>query len=115
MYLIAIAWGYVAVMMALAEATSSQGSILGALITLLLYGVLPITIVLYILGAPGRKAARKKQAMAEAELAAQGSQVAQAAQVEPSANPAQAAAPSTQADGGDHAPAQPLPPEGKEA
>ncbi|MEL4181323.1 hypothetical protein [Roseateles sp. PN1] len=101
MYLIAIAWGYVAVMMALAEATSSQGSILGAVITLLLYGVLPITILLYILGAPGRKAARKKQAMAEAELAAQAAATAQAQQ-------------STQADGGDHAPAQPLPPVGKE-
>ncbi|MBY0236555.1 MAG: hypothetical protein K2W93_16365 [Burkholderiaceae bacterium] len=102
MYLIAIAWGYVAVMMALAEATSSQGSILGAVITLLLYGVLPITILLYILGAPGRKAARKKQAKAEAELAAQAAATAQAEQ-------------STQADDGDHAPAQPLPPVGKEA
>jgi len=101
MYLIAIAWGYVAVMMALAEATSSQGSVLGAVITLLLYGVLPITILLYILGAPGRKAARKKQAMAEAELAAQATAAAQADT-------------STQADDGDHAPAQPLPPVGKE-
>jgi len=102
MYLIAIAWGYVAVMMALAEATSSQGSILGAVITLLLYGVLPITILLYIMGAPGRKSARKKQAIAEAELAAQASAAAQADT-------------STQADDGDHAPAQPLPPVGKEA
>ena len=60
MYLIAIAWGYVAVMMALAEATSTQGSLLGAIVTFLLYGLLPISILLYVLGAPGRRAARKR-------------------------------------------------------
>ena len=31
MYLVAIAWLYVALMMALAEATSTQGTVLGAL------------------------------------------------------------------------------------
>ncbi len=55
MYLIAIAWMYVALMMALAEATAPQGSILGACITLLLYGVLPCSLLLYILGTPERK------------------------------------------------------------
>lgn len=55
MYLIAIAWMYVALMMALAEATAPQGSILGACITLLLYGVLPCSLLLYILGTPKRK------------------------------------------------------------
>jgi hypothetical protein len=59
MYLIAIAWIYVVLMMALAEALSSQGSVLGAIFTLLLYGVLPLAVVLYIGGAPRRWRARK--------------------------------------------------------
>ena len=55
MYLIAIAWIYVVLMMAAAEALSPQGSVLGALVTFVLYGVLPLSIVLYIGGTPGRK------------------------------------------------------------
>ena len=47
MYLIPIAWFYVALMMAVAEATSTQGTLLGAFFTLLLYGLLPIGLVLY--------------------------------------------------------------------
>ena len=59
MYLVAIAWMYVAVMMAIAEATHSQGSVLGAIITLLLYGVLPLGLVLYIMGTRARRRRRK--------------------------------------------------------
>jgi hypothetical protein len=59
MYLVAIAWIYVVVMMALAEGLSPQGSWLGAFFTLLLYGVLPLAIVLYILGSPARRRARR--------------------------------------------------------
>lgn len=59
MYLVAIAWIYVVVMMALAEGLSPQGSWLGAFFTLLLYGALPLVIVLYILGAPARRRARR--------------------------------------------------------
>lgn len=66
MYLVAIAWAYVALMMAAAEATSPQGTLFGALITLLLYGVLPLGLLMYILGTPGRK--RRRRA-AEAESA----------------------------------------------
>ena len=58
MYIVPIAWLYVALMMAVAEATSSQGTLLGAFFTFLLYGVLPISIILYIIGMPLRK---KKQ------------------------------------------------------
>ncbi|MBB4845387.1 membrane protein implicated in regulation of membrane protease activity [Paucibacter oligotrophus] len=65
MNLIAIAWGYVALMMALAEATSTQGSILGAVITFLLYGVLPISILLYVMGSPARRAAKQRQEQAD--------------------------------------------------
>ena len=59
MYLVAIAWIYVVVMMALAEGLSPQGSWLGAFFTLLLYGALPLAIVLYILGTPARRRARR--------------------------------------------------------
>ena len=67
MYLVAIAWAYVALMMAAAEALSPQGSLFGAFVTLMLYGVLPLGLLLYILGTPGRK--RRRRA---AELASQG-------------------------------------------
>jgi mannose/fructose/N-acetylgalactosamine-specific phosphotransferase system component IID len=58
MYLVAIAWIYVVLMMALAEALSSQGTVLGALVTFVLYGVLPLGLVLYLLGTPMRRRAR---------------------------------------------------------
>jgi membrane protein implicated in regulation of membrane protease activity len=60
MHIVAIAWMFVVVLMTAAEATSSQGSLLGAFFTLLLYGLMPLAIVLYILGTPGRKAARRR-------------------------------------------------------
>lgn len=56
--LVTIGWMYVAVMMAVVEATSSTGSVLGALVTFVLYGVLPLAIVLYLLTAPARGRAR---------------------------------------------------------
>lgn len=58
MYLVAIAWLYVVLMMAIAEATHASGSVLGALFTFLLYGVLPLGVVMYILGTPARRRAR---------------------------------------------------------
>lgn len=71
MYLVALAWGYVALMMAAAEAVSPQGTIFGAFVTLVLYGVLPLALLLYILGTPGRKR-RRRTAESAAESAAQG-------------------------------------------
>jgi hypothetical protein len=65
MYLIPIAWLYVAVMMAVAEATNSNGTILGAIITFLLYGLFPIGLILYFMGAPGRKRAIREREAAE--------------------------------------------------
>lgn len=67
MYLVALAWAYVALLMAAAEALSPQGTLLGAFVTLMLYGVLPLGLLLYILGTPGRR--RRRRA---AELAAEG-------------------------------------------
>jgi mannose/fructose/N-acetylgalactosamine-specific phosphotransferase system component IID len=69
-HLIAVAWIYVVLMMAVAEALSRQGSVLGAIVTFLLYGVLPLGIVLYIVGTPGRKRARRAAEQA-AEASAQ--------------------------------------------
>ena len=65
MYLVVIAWFYVVLMAALVEATSPMGTVLGAVITFVLYGLLPLSIVVYILGTPGRKRAIYARAMAE--------------------------------------------------
>ena len=59
MYIVAIAWMYVVLMMVVAEALSTQGTVLGALITLVLYGLLPLGLVMYILGTPGRRRIRQ--------------------------------------------------------
>jgi hypothetical protein len=69
MYLVLIAWIYVALMMAVAEATSPVGSLLGAVFTFLLYGLLPMGVVGYIMGSPARRRAIKaKQAAERAQL-----------------------------------------------
>ena len=60
MHLVALAWNYVVLMMALAEALAPQGTVLGAIITFMLYGVLPLSIVLYVMGSPMRRRARRK-------------------------------------------------------
>ncbi len=65
MYLVLIAWIYVAFMMAIAEATSPVGSLLGAAFTFLLYGVLPMSVVGYIMGSPARRRAIKAKEAAE--------------------------------------------------
>lgn len=59
MHLVALAWIYVVLMMAVAEATAPNGSVLGAVFTFLLYGLMPLAIVLYILGTPARRRARR--------------------------------------------------------
>jgi len=74
MHLVAIAWMYVVVMMAVAEAMSSQGTVFGAFITLVFYGILPLGLVLYIMATPGRKRARKAAEAAEAAQAAPASE-----------------------------------------
>ncbi len=75
MYLIAIGWLYVALMMAVAEASNTNGSILGAAITFVLYGLAPTALVMYILGTPARRRAREQReaAQAAAEAPAAGS------------------------------------------
>jgi hypothetical protein len=58
MYLVAIGWMFVVVTMAAAEAMSPIGTVLGAFVTLVLYGLLPLGIVLYVMGTPARRRAR---------------------------------------------------------
>lgn len=58
MYLVAIGWMFVVVLMAAAEAMSPVGTVLGAFFTLLLYGVAPLSIVLYVMATPARRRAR---------------------------------------------------------
>ncbi|MCE3269941.1 MAG: hypothetical protein K0S57_338 [Ramlibacter sp.] len=61
MYLVVIAWMYVAVMMAVAEATHPGGTLLGAVITFVLYGVGPVALLVYLMGRPARRAARARR------------------------------------------------------
>lgn len=69
--IVALAWLYVALMMTLAEATSPVGSVLGAIVTFVGYGVLPVALVSYILATPARRRARKAAERAAAEAIAQ--------------------------------------------
>jgi hypothetical protein len=59
MWIVAIAWMYVATMMTVAEAASPQGSILAAVGIFFFYGLFPTALVMYVLGAPGRRRARQ--------------------------------------------------------
>jgi len=89
-YLVVIAWLYVALMMAVAEANHPQGSVLGAVFTFLLYGAAPVALVVYLMGTPARRAARKARETDEA------------------------AAASAEPDGGGEPPADPIAPVRKE-
>jgi hypothetical protein len=59
MYLIVIGWLYVVLMMAVAEATSTVGTLLGAVFTFVLYGALPVSLVVYLIATPARRRAIK--------------------------------------------------------
>lgn len=91
MYIVVIAWMYVALMMAAAEANHPQGTLLGAVFTFLLYGVGPVALLIYLMGRPARRKARQaREAAAEMARA------------------------SGEPDGGGQAPADAVPPMRKE-
>ena len=69
MYIVVIAWSYVALMMTVAEATSPRGTLLGAIITFVLYGVVPVALVIYLMGRPARRRVREARERAEAQAA----------------------------------------------
>lgn len=56
MYIIAIAWIYVVFMMAITETT-----VIAGIMTFLLYGLLPVSIIVYVMGTGGRKRKRLAQ------------------------------------------------------
>jgi membrane protein implicated in regulation of membrane protease activity len=60
-YLVIIGWLYVALMMAVAEANHPNGTLLGAMFTFVLYGVGPVALLMYLMGRPGRRAARARR------------------------------------------------------
>ena len=69
MYIVAIAWIYVALMMSVAEATNTNGTVLGGIVTFILYGILPTAIIIYIMDAPRRKRVRLALEREASELA----------------------------------------------
>ena len=91
MYIIPMAWLYVALMMAVAEATNDNGTVLGAMVTFVLYGLGPVLLVLYLMGSPARRKAINANEAKEAALAASASTVAMPESAQP--------------DAGSHAPA----------
>ena len=66
MYLVVTAWLYVALMMGVAEANHPNGTLLGAVITFLLYGVGPVALLIYLMGWPARRSARQARESAAA-------------------------------------------------
>lgn len=106
MNLVVIAWLYVVLMMSVAEATNTTGTVLGALVTFVLYGLVPMALVVYIGGTPARKRAIRAR-----EAAEQQARQAAAAQ---QATAAAAHAISLQPDEGREAPADAVAPVRKE-
>jgi hypothetical protein len=108
MYIIPIAWLYVALMMSVAEATNTTGTVLGAIVTFILYGALPIALMLYFMGTPARKRALRAREAAERDAAI-------AAHAAAASAPPGATGDSVQPDAGGKTAADPVAPVGKEA
>jgi alkylation response protein AidB-like acyl-CoA dehydrogenase len=106
MYIVAIAWAFVVLLMVLAEATSTQGTLLGALFTLLFYGVLPLSVVLYVMGTPARRRGRLAREANEASVA--GAQALESPRAGADLRPD-----SADPDGGRMPPGHPVPTEGE--
>lgn len=65
MYLVVIGWLYVVLMMSVAEASNTTGTVLGAIVTFFLYGLLPMALVVYLMRTPQRRNAIKAREAAE--------------------------------------------------
>lgn len=102
MYIIPMAWLYVAMMMAVAEATHDNGTVLGGIITFLLYGLGPVLLVVYLMGSPARRKAIKASEMAAAAKETNAAAVAASQPSDTVAKPI-----SAEPDAGSHAPAAP--------
>ncbi len=64
MYIVAIGWLYVVLMMSITETSAVAG-----VATFLFYGLAPVSIVMYIMGTPGRRRRRKAREAGEAAAA----------------------------------------------
>jgi hypothetical protein len=64
-YLVVIGWFYVVLMMAVAEASNTTGTVLGAIVTFFLYGLIPIALVVYLMRTPQRRKEIKAREAAE--------------------------------------------------
>ncbi len=93
MILVLLAWLYVVLMMAVSEALAPQGSVVGGAITFVLYGTVPLALLIYLLAATARRRARLRAAAA---ASTDGPGAAE------------------QADAGGHAAGDPIAPVGKE-
>lgn len=91
MYLVVIGWLYVVMMMSVAEASNTTGTLLGAIVTFFLYGLLPVTLVVYLMRTPQRR----KELKAREAVEDQARRAAEATAALPD---------STQPDAGGHAP-----------
>ena len=60
MHIAAVGWIYVVLMMSIAE-----DSVIAGIMTFFLYGVLPVTIILYITGTGGRRRRREENKLRE--------------------------------------------------
>jgi sulfite exporter TauE/SafE len=63
MYIVAIAWLYVALMMAITEPSLVAGAL-----TLLFYGLLPCALLLWLVGTPQRRRSKALREVAEQDL-----------------------------------------------
>jgi hypothetical protein len=64
-YLVVIGWLYVVLMMSVAEASNTTGTVLGAIVTFFLYGLIPIALVVYLMRTPQRRKELKAREAAE--------------------------------------------------
>jgi hypothetical protein len=66
MYIVAIAWIYVVLMMSITEQSFVAG-----VMTFLLYGLLPLALILYLMGVPERKRRRMRAENSAAQAPAE--------------------------------------------
>ena len=113
MILVALAWIYVVLMVAVVEASGSNGSFLGAVVTVALYGVLPMSIVLYLMLSPARRRARRHAESTGADESPELADAAESAQVHPISQDSDSSV-GNPPDSSNHATGNPVPTKRKE-
>ena len=59
--LVIVGWLYVALMMAVAEATSTNGTLAGAVFTFIAFGLAPVSLVAWFMARPALRRARERR------------------------------------------------------